>query len=506
MKICYIISTCDKYLDTRVKYQMDIMLKNVKREDIYYLTSKPNHDNRHFGWFSMDDTQNITWKYIHFIYNMNIPDYDWYILIDDDTFVFENRLKKLLTNYNPNENYYIGKELDHIKSQFCLYMSGGAGYAISKSLYSLITEYVRKIGKNEAYYPLINLREQWCDDLCIGLWIQEIAKTNKVNQLNNNLFHLAEHENESQLTDAITFHKVIKEEQYIFYSEIANKDIIKSENKIDVPITNTSEKTVIALVTDLNYYNKAKRTIIDIRTKGNWNGDIVLITVNFDLNQNFKDFYNVTEVKFPQIDKSILSFKIGPNGFDDTTDKREITKLVQWEKFHIFDDYFLKWSRVVYFDAGLRVLDDIKYLLEIDYKNRILAPVDGKIYQQNEFSCQISHQKPELIELFKQDFGEPSLKSNYMLNCMWIYDTNILKLCDKKQLIEAMNKYTFCKTNEMGIMNILFHFKYHLWERLPVKSSNDKILFDWCELNNPNTNWREYCYIKYPVTISFDDC
>jgi len=41
---------------------------------------------------------------------------------------------------------------------------------------------------------------------------------------------------------------------------------------------------------------------------------------------------------------------------------------------------------------------------------------------------------------------------------------------------------------------------------LPIRASNGKILFDWCELNNPNTNWRDYCYIKYPVTISFDDC
>ena len=508
MKICYIISTCDKYLQTRVKYQMDIMLKNVNKEDIYYLTSKPDVDNRHFGWFSMDDTQNITWKYIHFIYHMNIPDYDWYILIDDDTFVFEKRLRNLLTKYNSNENYYIGKELDHSRSQFCLYMSGGAGYAISKSLYALITEYVRKIGKNEAYYPLINLKEQWCDDLCIGLWIQEIAKTNKINQLNNNLFHLAEHENESQLTDAITFHKVITKEQYDFYSSIADKDTIIEEKVIQNSsvILQDNSDTVFTLVTDLNYFNKAKRTIIDLRTKGNWSGDIVLITINFDLNINFKDFYNVTEKKFTQIDKSILLFKIGQSGFLDTTDKREVNKLNQWEKLHIFDDYFSKWSRVVFLDAGLRLLDDVKYLLEIDYKNKILAPKDGKLYEDQAFNCQLSYDKPELIDSLKSEFGDKILTSNYMLNCMWIYDTNILKLCDKNQLIEAMNKYTFCKTNEMGIMNILFTFKYNLWERLPVKSSNGKILFDWCELNNPNTNWRNYCYIKYPVTISFDDC
>jgi|LakMenE01Jun11ns_1017448.scaffolds.fasta_scaffold9880917_2 hypothetical protein len=485
MKICYIISTCDKYLDTRVKYQMDTMLKNVNKEDIYYLTSKPDIQNRQFGWYCMDDEKNITWKYIHFIYNMNI-DYDWYIFIDDDTFVFEKRLLNLLTKYNSNENYYIGKELDHIKNDFCLYMSGGAGYAISKGLYKLLHNYVKNTGINISY-------KHWCDDLCIGLWIQEISKTNKVNQLNNDLFHLAQHENESQLTDAITFHKVITKEQYNFYESIA--DVILQDSD-----------TVFTLVTDLNYFNKARRTIIDLRSKGNWNGDIVLVTIDFDLNANFKDFYNIIEKKFPQIDKSILLLKIGQSGFVDTTDKREVNKLNQWEKLHVFDDYFSKWSRVVFLDAGLRLLDDVKYLLEIDYKNKILAPKDGKIDEDQAFNCQLSYDIPELIDSLKSEYGEQLLKSNYMLNCIWIYDTNILKLCDKNQLIEAMNKYTFCKTNEMGIMNILFTFKYNLWERLPIKATNGKILFDWCELNNPNTNWRDYCYIKYPVTISFDDC
>jgi len=73
-------------------------------------------------------------------------------------------------------------------------------------------------------------------------------------------------------------------------------------------------------------------------------------------------------------------------------------------------------------------------------------------------------------------------------------------------MIEAMNTYTLCRTNEMGIMNLLLRFKYNLWEPFPVKISSGKFLFDWCEVNNSNTNWRDYCYIKYPVTISFDDC
>ena len=503
MKICYIISTCDKYLETRVKCQMETMLKNVNKEDIYYLTAKPDIENRQFGWYCLDDSQNITWKYIHFIYNMNIPYYDWYILIDDDTFVFEKRLRNLLGKYNSNENFYIGKELDHIKNQFCLYMSGGAGYAISKSLYAHITEYVRKIGKDEAFSPLFHLQEKFCDDLCVGIWIQEIAKKYKVNQLNNHLFHVAEHKNINQLKDAITFHKVITKEQYDFYTSIAEVDLVLKENK--PVILETYNETAFVLISDLLYFNKAKRTIIDLRSKGNWRGDIVLITIDFNLNNNFKKFYDITEVKFDKIDKTHLVSKIGANGFSNS-DKREITKLNQWEKLHVFDDYFTKWQRVVFLDAGLRVLDDVVYLLELDYKNKLLAPTDGKYSEQLKFNCQLSYDNNEVIEKVKNDFGENIFNETYFLNCIWIYDTKLLSLCNKTDLIEAMNEYTLCRTNEMGVMNLLFTFKYHLWEPFPFKNGNGKILFDWCELNNPNTDWTDYCYIKYPVTISFDDC
>ena len=494
MKICYIISTCDKYLDTRVKYQMDTFLKAVPTEDIYYLTSKPNLEKRQFGWNCMDDSQNITWKYIHFMYNTNIPEYDWYIFIDDDTFVFQQKLENLLQQFNCNDYYYIGKELDHIKKEFCLYMSGGAGYAISKALYAKIYDYLHNIGINEAYYFILNLKEQFCDDL----WIRDIEKRHgiHVKQLNHDGFHIESHKNETELADAITFHKVTTADQYEFYQGL---------NTYQNPIIVEKLDTTFALVSDNAYFQKAKKTIVDLRSRGNWQGDIVLITIDFDLNANFKDFYNITEVKFLKIDKTSLLEKIGPNGFSNS-DKREINKVNQWEKIHVFDDYFKRWQRVVFLDAGLRVLEDVSHLLCLDYTGKILAPRDGKISEYNWFETQLSYDNQDYIKSLVSHFGDNILTSEFMLNCIWIYDTSILELCDKKQLIEAMNAYPICKTNEMGIMNLLFHFKYHLWEPFPIKSAtNGKYLFDWCELNNPGTNWREYCYIKYPVTITFED-
>ena len=124
------------------------------------------------------------------------------------------------------------------------------------------------------------------------------------------------------------------------------------------------ESTVFVLIIDSTYFHKALVTINDLRTLGNWYDKIVLITIDFNLDDDYKLFTNITEVKFPLIDKTTLLNKIGTEGFSNS-DKREINKLNQWEKLHVFDDYFLKWDRVVFLDSGLRVLNDVKYLNQL---------------------------------------------------------------------------------------------------------------------------------------------
>ena len=271
--------------------------------------------------------------------------------------------------------------------------------------------------------------------------------------------------------------------------------------------------TIFVLVTDKAYFYKTKVTINDLRTAGKWTREIALITIDFnldELDENYKNENNILEVKFPLIDKTLLLEKIGPNGFANS-DKRELNKLNQWEKLHVFDEYFSKWNRVVYLDAGLRVLDDVKYLLELDYKDKILAPNDASpnFRPDQIFKFQLDWAKPELIDLVINEIangdGDKIFKTQHMLNCIWVYDTNILKICNKTQLIEAMNKYTLCRTNEMGIMNLLFHFKYNLWKEFPLKNSDGNYLFEWCELNHSfHSTWRDYCFIKYPITISLN--
>lgn len=272
--------------------------------------------------------------------------------------------------------------------------------------------------------------------------------------------------------------------------------------------------TVFTLVTDNNYLYRAKKTIIDLRSTGQWHGDLVLICVDMEeLNKNFSDYYNITVKKFPSVyEKTELVKILHYSTFLDTIDGREITKTNQWEKLHVMDDYFKQWDRVVFIDAGLRILDNVhESVLKLDYKGKFLAPDDGGNFTQlpnpdKLFHTQISNSNTNVIKTLQSDIPSVDLNGSYFLNCMWVYDTSILEVCSKEEMICGILKYPICKTNEMALMNIFINFKYGLWERFPVKAANGKILFDWSERNNPSpSTWRDYCFIKYPATITLED-
>jgi len=273
-------------------------------------------------------------------------------------------------------------------------------------------------------------------------------------------------------------------------------------------------KTVFVLVTDEKYLYRAKKTIIDLRSTGQWYDDLVLICIDLPhVNPTFVDFYKITLKRFPPIqEKYELLKRLHYTNFSDTIDGREIQKPNQWEKLHVMDHWFQKWERVVFLDAGLRVLDSVhNSVLKLPYQGKFLAPDDGGNFvplpnPNKLFKTQISQTYPKYTNELMDTFSTNLLEETYFLNCMWVYDTAILDICTKQEMIDGMLQYPICKTNEMALMNMFLHFKYSLWERFPVYALNGKVLFDWSENNNPKpSTWREYCFLKYPSTITFDD-
>ena len=162
--------------------------------------------------------------------------------------------------------------------------------------------------------------------------------------------------------------------------------------------------TVIALVTDSHYFDKALKTIHQIRNTGRWEGDIVLLTVDFDPDPVTTDPLGIQVRRIQHIDTTHLLevYKTHPL---KSADNRHTGKLTQWDKLQVFDPYFRAWERVVYFDAGLQVFDTLQPLLDLPWRGKFLAPDDSDPYDNgNRFQCQVQlSANPEAAARFSAD-------------------------------------------------------------------------------------------------------
>ena len=267
-------------------------------------------------------------------------------------------------------------------------------------------------------------------------------------------------------------------------------------------------KTVVVTLTDQAYFRKAKRTICDVRARGEWTGDLVLITVGFHAPANFLDFYRVTPYYVDHIDTAYLLEQYKKQPIRPTCDNREFGKLTQWDKFYVFDPYFKQWDKVVYLDAGLRVLDRISYLADLPCNGVIMAPDDAAPYdQEKRFGGIIeTDRNPEVVAKLFAEYDPAILGQRYFLNCIWMYDTALLQENTFQELVQTMNQYPICRCNEMTVMNLLFTFKHKVWKPFPDWVSEKKRLFGWTEHDRDygsHTTWRDFCFMKYPFTITY---
>lgn len=223
-KICYIILTCEKYINTRVNWQSDTCFKFINNKDCYYLSCRPVNSKKNiYGWYTKDDYTSCPDKYIAFLKNLDL-DYDWYVFIDDDTFIFPDRIQKIVSQFNKNDYLYIGHLLTHLRD--LQYMSGGAGFIISKPTYLLLKKFISNSNMNSIQKKFY---EQLYGDVSFGIWIKLINEkqhNNKIKLFNNPNFKPNKHNDECELGNCVTFHYVTTREHFENYYKLMKKNIL----------------------------------------------------------------------------------------------------------------------------------------------------------------------------------------------------------------------------------------------------------------------------------------
>ncbi|PIK39338.1 hypothetical protein BSL78_23844 [Apostichopus japonicus] len=98
------------------------------------------------------------------IYERYYADYDWFMKVDDDTFVIVDNLRYLLASKNTSEPLYYGFSFRH--PQFNLdYTSGGSGYVLGKEALSRFI----KVAYDESVCPSGHSVAKAAEDLMMGL-------------------------------------------------------------------------------------------------------------------------------------------------------------------------------------------------------------------------------------------------------------------------------------------------------------------------------------------------
>ena len=211
MRIAYIVSTCGPYESTRMVWQKQSVFSNVNPADVYYLGNRTDNDKNMLSWGAADDYHSLPYKLLHFFQHSTL-DYDWYFIMDDDTYVLTDRFQHHVDQIpiQPRETIYTeGHILTHLEqTEIGIYYSGGAGTLLSAHTYDTIKCNLIQCSDN---YIL----PHWCADICLGYWLRMIPS--------HEFRHVAHYhpltydKEKDDASHALTFHYVNKQELFSEY-------------------------------------------------------------------------------------------------------------------------------------------------------------------------------------------------------------------------------------------------------------------------------------------------
>ncbi|KAJ8290645.1 hypothetical protein GJAV_G00015780 [Gymnothorax javanicus] len=127
--LCWVM-TAPKHLQKRTKH---VRATWTKRCDKVLFMSSEETDFPTVGLNVSEGRDQLYWKTIkafQYIYKNHLGDADWFLKTDDDTYVVLDNLRYLLSQYDTGKPIYFGRRFRPFVAQG--YMSGGAGYVLSK--------------------------------------------------------------------------------------------------------------------------------------------------------------------------------------------------------------------------------------------------------------------------------------------------------------------------------------------------------------------------------------
>lgn len=312
INVCYIILTCEKYLPTRVSWQKKTCFKDVNPKDCYFISSKKKEPNI-YGWNTEDDYSSCIIKYIKFFQNMKLK-YDWYMFIDDDTYVFPNRVEQYLARFDKTQPLYIGAMWSHLDD--LRFMSGGAGFFLTNKTYIMLVNHLKNNDNTHIRQPGADVY----GDATLGLWIREINRKHnyKIKLLSDwtNL-NIGHHNSLYHILKAVTLHQVNKEELFDLYDKykyVVTPSIGLPRKLIGIPNNGTH---IVICQKDENKCLRHYNYKIMVSTKEEGNADMTFLLIRCGKNYRLESLNYKTHFIAPRCNDGLFIMNGLPNEKDN---------------------------------------------------------------------------------------------------------------------------------------------------------------------------------------------
>ncbi|XP_005999516.2 glycoprotein-N-acetylgalactosamine 3-beta-galactosyltransferase 1 isoform X2 [Latimeria chalumnae] len=139
--LCWVM-TGPQNLQTKAKHVKATWAQHCNK--VLFMSSTDDKDFPAIGLDTKEGRDQLYWKTIkafQYVQEHHLNDADWFMKADDDTFVVVDNLRWILSKYSPDKPIYFGRRFKPYVKQG--YMSGGAGYILSKEALNRFVEAFR---------------------------------------------------------------------------------------------------------------------------------------------------------------------------------------------------------------------------------------------------------------------------------------------------------------------------------------------------------------------------
>ena len=228
-------------------------------------------------------------------------------------------------------------------------------------------------------------------------------------------------------------------------------------------------------------YKYLNSFIKNLRTEGNYDGPLVVITNLFASRFLFKIMFknndkNITFLKFKKTKFNKIAESKLENLKTGSQPNRHITKRFQWEKLNLFDPKLKNWDYIFYLDINMVIHFDINPIFSKLPDKKLFAKADRYPNYDKTLASQFDQTKPD-FETLGKEFDLSSEK--YFQTGVLYFDTNLIEKNTKYDLVKLTNRFPITLTNEQAIMNLYFANILNCYEELPEESEGIISYFYW---------------------------